>query len=47
MDKLDKIMDAIDKASKEMKEISSGSEEGWAKANKWFAEYQKQNKRSK
>ena len=47
MDKLNKIMDAIEKTSKEMKEISSGSDEGWKKANQWFAEYQKQNKRSK
>ena len=47
MDKLNKIKSNIDKVSSDMKKISSGSVEGWEIANKIFAEYQKQNKRSK
>jgi len=47
MDKLNKIKSNIDKVSNEMGKISSGSDEGWKIANKIFAEYQKQNKRSK
>ena len=47
MDKLNKIKSDIDKVSSDMKKISSGSVEGWEIANKIFAEYQKQNKRSK
>jgi len=47
MDKLNKIKSDIDKVSNEMNKISSGSTEGWEIANKIFAEYQKQNKRSK
>ena len=47
MDKLNKIKSNIDKVSNEMDKISSGSDEGWKIANKIFAEYQKQNKRSK
>jgi len=47
MDKLNKIKSNIDKVSNEMKEIASGSDKGWEIANKDFAEYQKQNKRSK
>ena len=47
MDKLNKIKSDIDKVSSDMEKISSGSTEGWEIANKIFAEYQKQNKRSK
>ena len=47
MDKLNKIKSDIDKVSSDIEKISSGSAEGWEIANKIFAEYQKQNKRSK
>jgi len=47
VNKLNKIKTDIDKISNDLEKISSGSDEGWKIANNIFAEYQKQNKRSK